>query len=104
MGVYPKIYDKNEFIAFLRKNNVQNKIIERFIELPESLTHKGSEYKLNIHTTWYSAGRTHYNFELNYYSENLIEYRFNSKVFNDVEKSVNYLFCELMNNNYIVKK
>ena len=104
MGVYPKNYNKNDFIAFLQKNNVPDKIIGRFKELPETLTYKNSEYKLLITSTWYSTGRTHYNFELNYYCENLIEYRFNPKVFTDVEKSINYLFCELMNNNYITKK
>jgi hypothetical protein len=104
MGVYPKEYSKNEFIAFLHKNNVSDKVIEKFNELPETIIYKNSEYKLNINSTWYSGGQTHYSFEFNYYSENLVEYRFSPKVFNDIEKSINYLLCELINNGYIVKE
>ena len=104
MGVYPKEYGKNDFIMFLHKNNVSNKVIEKFNELPETITYKNSEYKLNINSTWYSAGQTHYNFEFNYYSVNLVEYRFSPKVFNDIEKSINYLLCELINNKYISKE
>ena len=101
MGVQPKIYDKNDFITFLRRNNVSDKVIEKFIELPETITRKNSVFKLNINSTWYSSGQTHYGFELNYYSENLVEYLFSPKVFNDVERSINYLLCELINNGYI---
>jgi hypothetical protein len=103
MGVYPKTYNKNDFITFLQKNNVPDKVIEKFKELPEIIKHKNSEYKLSISTTWYSTGRTHYGFELNYYCENLIEYSFNPKVFNDIERSINYLLCELVKNKYIAK-
>jgi hypothetical protein len=103
MGVYPKGYSKDDFITFLQKNNVSDKVIEKFNELPETITHKNSKYKLNISSTWYSGGQTHYSFELNYYSENLIEYRFTPKVFNDIERSINYLLCELINNGYIAK-
>jgi hypothetical protein len=104
MGVYPKDYNKDSFLAFLRKNNVSDKIIDRFNELPEIIKHKGHEYKLNIVSTWYSIGNTHYNFELNYYSEEIIEYLFSSKVFTDVERSINYLLCELINAKFVEKQ
>ena len=103
MGVYPKIYSKSDFIAFLHRNNVSDKVIEKFKELPETITRKNEIFKLNINSTWYSSGQTHYGFELNYYSENLVEYLFSPKVFNDVERSINYLLCELINNGYIAK-
>jgi len=103
MGVYPRSYNKEQFIAYLKKNNVSKKIIEKFNELPEKLIHKGSTYKLNVYLTWYSSGNTHYTFELNYYSEELIEYLFNPKVFNDVERSINYLLCELINAKFVKK-
>lgn len=104
MGVYPKKYKKEEFLNFLEKNNVNDDIINKFIELPESIEHSGNTFKLDINSTWYSVGNTFYSFELNYYSEELVEYLFSSKVFGDVGVSVNYLLCELVNNKYIKTK
>lgn len=103
MGVYPKDYNKDSFIDFLNRNNVSDKIVEKFKELPEKLVHKGHEYKLNIQSTWYSGEKTHYNFELNYYSEELVEFLFSYKVFTDIEKSINYLLCELINAKFTKK-
>lgn len=103
MGVYPKSYNKDTFIEFLQKNNVSDTIVDKFKELPETLTRKGHEYKLNIVSTWYSIGNTFYNFELNYYSEELVEFLFSYKIFTDVEKSINYLLCELINAKYLDK-
>jgi len=102
MGVYPKDYNKESFIEFLQKNNVSDKVVDKFKELPELIVHNGHEYKLNILSTWYSVGNTFYNFELNYYSQDLVEFLFNYKIFTDVEKSVNYLLCELINAKYIM--
>ena len=101
MGVYPSKYNKEEFLKFLEKNNVNDAIISKFVELPEAVERSGNTFKLDINSTWYSIGNTFYNFELNYYSEELVEYLFGSKVFSDVELSINYLLCELINNNYI---
>lgn len=105
MTAFPKMYTKEKFIEFLQKNNVNDGIITKFAELPERITRSGQIFDLYINVTWYNIGNTHYEFEINYYSENLIEYCFNSKVFNDVEFSINYLLCELMGSNCIeVKK
>ena len=101
MGVYPKKYNKKEFLIFLEKHSVSNTIISKFVELPETVERSGNTFKLDINSTWYSIGNTFYNFELNYYSEELVEYLFSSKVFNNVEVSINYLLCELINNNHI---
>jgi hypothetical protein len=97
MGVYPKKYTKEDFIKFLKKINLSDKIISKFVELPECIIRNGSEYELYIYSTYYTGGKKYHHFELNYYSENLIEYLFNSKVFTDVEVSINNLMCELMN-------
>ena len=97
MGVYPSKYNKGEFIKFLEKNNVNDNIIAKFVELPETIKRDTNKFELDINVTWYSIGDTFYNFELNYYSKELIEYFFGSKVFSDVEASINYLLCELMN-------
>jgi len=101
MGIYPKKYTKAEFIKFLEKNNVGDNIITKFVELPEVVERNGHKYEFYINSTWYNTGNTHYNFELNYYSEELIEYLFNSKVFSDVEISINNLMCDLMGSNCI---
>jgi hypothetical protein len=99
--IYPKRYDKNEFLKYLKKYKVSDKIINDFISLPESVVRSGDTFKLDITLTWYPEAETHYNFEMNYYSEDTIEYLFNSKVFGNVEFCINYLLCELINGNYL---
>jgi len=101
MNTHTENYTKERFLKFLEKNSVNDIIISRFVKLPKTVQRSGSIFKLDINTTWYPDGDTHYNFELNYYSEELVEYRFSSKVFGDVEESINYLLCELMINKLI---
>jgi len=101
MKTYPKKYTKEEFLAFLEKNNVNDNIISKFAQLPEIIKHSGSTFDLDITSIWYAKDETYYTFELNYYSEELIEYLFNSKVFTDIGLSINYLMCELNDKNFI---
>jgi hypothetical protein len=101
MNTYTKKYDKEDFLKFLEKNNVNDVIISKFVELPECIIRGGNKYDIYINVTWYNVGNTHYEFEINYYSEQLIEYLFGLKVFKDVEFSINNLLCELINNNLI---
>lgn len=101
--IFPQKYDKNNFKGFLKKNNVDNNTLRKFNQLPENIEHSGNTYNLDINITWYNIENTYYTFELNYYSEELIEYLFSSKVFKDVEKSINFLLSELINNNYMAK-
>ena len=101
MGVYPKKYNKEEFLKFLENSNVSDKIISKFIDLPETVERSGDLFNLDVNSIWYTIGNTFYNYEINYYSEELVEYLFNLKVFTDVELSINYLICELNNKNYI---
>jgi len=97
MQVYPKNYTKDEFVEFLQKINANDQIINKFIKLPEYVIRSGNKYELYINSTYYGIGNTYYNFELNYYSEYLIEYLFNFKVFTDIENSINNLIYELSN-------
>jgi len=101
MGIYPKKYSKEEFLKYLKKNKVSTEIINKFTELPENVVRTGTTFKLDVNTTWYNEDDTHYNFELNYYSEDVVEYLFNLKVFTNIEISINYLLCELINNGYM---
>jgi hypothetical protein len=103
MGVYPTGYNKLEFIEFLKKNNVEDSIIKKFMQLPETITHKKHVYRLNIVSTWYSIGDTYYNFEMNYYSDDIIEFLFTYKIFTNVEESINNLLCDLVSGKYIDK-
>lgn len=104
MGIYQKKHSKEQFLKFLEKNNENNVIISKFVRLPMTVNLNGNIFKLDIGSTWYRDGDTHYAFELNYYSEELIEYLYSSKVFNNVETSINYLLCELINNSMLVEK
>jgi hypothetical protein len=104
MTVYQKTYERDEFIHFLEKIHVGDTVINKFKELPETFVKNGTEFNLYISSIWHSKGKTYYEFELNYYSEKLIEYLFGSKVFTDVEFSINYLLCEIKNANCPHKK
>lgn len=95
MGIHPKKYTKEEFIVFLEKNNVNDTIIKKFVKLPKAVKRNDNTFKLDIDTTWYSGGDTYYNFDINYYSENLVEFLFSSKVFTNIEVSINRIQCEL---------
>jgi len=105
MDIYPNQYDRKKFIEkFLKKNNVSEVIINKFVDLPEKIIVNNHEYEIYINVIFFSIGDTFYNFELNYYSEEQIEFLFNSKVFQDVEVSINYLICELIEKGYLVEK
>ena len=104
MKLYPKTYTKKEFIDFLIKNKINNNTINKFKRFPEKIVKNNETYSLYISVVWYNVKKTYYEFELNYYSKKLIEFLFNSKVFNDVKKSINNLLCELENNNFLEKK
>jgi hypothetical protein len=99
--IYPKRYNKEEFLDYLKKNKVSKKITNDFDSLPESITRSGDTFKLDITLTWYPEAETRYEFEINYYSEDTIEYLFNSKVFGNIQFCINYLMCELINGNYL---
>ncbi len=105
MVIHPTIYTKEEFIKFLKKNNTDNNIINKFKELPEIIERMdGKIFYIYIHSLWHDVKKPYYEFELNYYSEELIEYLFSSKVFKDVEHSINYMICELKNINHLDKQ
>lgn len=103
MREHPTNFNKENFLKYLRENRVSNEIIDKFVKLPENICRNDNEFKLNIVVTFFSIDKTYYNFEMNYYSEELVEYLFNVKIFNNIEVSVNYLICELFTKNYINK-
>lgn len=104
MSIKAKKYSKREFLKYLESHNVCDETIKSFSELPESVQRSGNTFVLDINVIWYEDGNTHYEFELNYYSEELIEYLFSSKVFKNIEISINNLLCELMNNKQVKSK
>ena len=101
MGIYPRKYNKETFLMFLKKYNVSDSTLNKFNKLPETVERSGDIFKLDINGTWYNDNNTYYQFEINYYSEDLIEYLFSSKVFNDIDASINFLNCELVTKKYI---
>ncbi len=96
-----KKYSKEEFLEFLKNYNINENIINKFIELPKFIKQKDSVFELDINVTYYSTKNTYYEFEINYYSQELIEYLFNWKVFKNVEHSINNIQCNLINNRLI---
>ncbi len=104
MGVYSSENNKKGYLKYLKKIRANNKIITKFEKLPETVKRNGDEFKLQVTHTFISVSPTGYNFEMNYYSEDLVEYLFNSKVFGDVELSINYLVCELIDKKYLKEK
>ncbi len=103
VNIKPKKYTKQEFLKYLEKNNVGGEIIDKFSELPETIQRSGDTFMLDVNVIWYGDGNTHYEFELNYYSEDLIEYLFGSKVFKNIEICINNITCELINAKYVKK-
>ena len=105
MHIHPNQYNKKEFIEnFLKKNNVNDTIISKFVDLPEKIIVDDHEYEIYINVTFFNIDDTFYNFELNYYSEEHIEFLFNSKVFQNVNICINYLMCELIEKKHLIKK
>lgn len=94
MGATSKQYTKTEFIKYLTEIRTDDKVIEKFKQLPEVIDHKNTDYKLNIVVTFYNEGTTHYTFELNYYSNVNVEFLFPYKIKNDVNTSIDTLFNE----------
>jgi len=95
MGVEQNEFNKKEFMGFLLKNEVSNEIIKRFENIPEILYKNDTKYNLVVQMRWYDLEKTHREFEMNYYSEKIMEYLLSFKVYTDIELSINYLECEL---------
>lgn len=104
MTTYPNLYNKKDFIKFLKKININNKTIERFNKFPNFIIKNEDKFELNTILTYNSCEKTFYTFELNYYSKDLIEFLFNYKIFNDFDESINYLIIELVKHNYAKKE
>jgi hypothetical protein len=103
MSVNPKNYNKEEFIKFLLDNHVDIVTIEKFSELPNVIKKNNNTYYMYIYVTFYDTKNIYYTYELNYYSNELIEFLFSSKVFNDVKYSINNLYCDLLNSRNITQ-
>jgi len=99
MNVFPKTYNKEEFLTNLIENQTTNNIVDIFKKLPNKININGNAYNIYINVTKYGIKNPTYNYEFNYYSEDLIEFLFNSKVFSNIELSINNLLCDLMNVN-----
>ena len=95
MGVEQNEFNKKEFIEFMSINDVSDEIIKRFKKIPEKIHKNDSKYDLVVQTRWYNVEKTYREFELNYYSEKIMEYLLSFKVYNDIELSINHLECEL---------
>lgn len=99
--ICPKQYNINEFIEYLKKIKINNKIITICSILPEKVIKNDIEYTIYINKIWYNKENTYYHFEMNYYSIDVNEFLFSPKVFYDVETSIIVLYTNLVNINLI---
>lgn len=95
MNKEPRIFTKEEFIGYLKKNNVNNNTIQRVENLPNEIIQGGEIYGLNINTSWNGSGTTIYEFELNYYSYIKYEFLLPYKIYSDIDTSLNVIECEI---------
>lgn len=100
-SIYPRLFDKKEFIKYLESNKINRELIQIITQLPETITLRDYKYKIFINKIFYSKGNTYYKFELNYYSEELNEFLLPFKIFSNIEDSVNYLHISLKERNLI---
>lgn len=101
MNNLPTNYTKEELIDFLKESGIKNGAIKRIEDLPESLEFNQTKYNLNIIASWKDKGNTHYEFELNYYSPNAMEFLFKYKISNNIEDSLSFIEHELEKYNLI---
>ena len=89
----PTTYNKSEFLNFLK--NEYNDVIDNFSLLPEQLMRNSDVFKLNVNTIFYGIGDERNVFEMNYYSDEIVEFLFNLKTFNNPKRSIDYLIYEI---------
>mgnify|MGYP006292889513 CR=1 FL=1 len=99
MNKLPTNYSKKDLVEFLNENGIRNGVIERIKNLPETLDVDDKKYDLNIIASWHSEGDTRYEFEMNYYSPDTMEFLFKYKIFNSVENCLNFIEHEMENLN-----
>lgn len=99
MNKLPTNYTKEEFIEFLKENGIHNGELKRIDDLPETLEVNQKKYILNIIASWREENDTEYEFELNYYSPDNMEFLFNYKIFNNIHSSLNFIEREIENLN-----
>ena len=88
---------KIELLDFL--TNIENKedLIKNINELPEIIMIDRVKYELYIYVDPIKIENDEYEYELNYYSKDVMEFMFNSKKFNNIETSVYTLLYYLSN-------
>lgn len=88
-------YRKNQFVDFLKRNNGDDSVIRNLELLPDTINYMGSAYDFRVIVTPYGIDEALNNYEMNYYSEYLVENLFDPKVFLDVRLSISALMNEL---------
>lgn len=101
MCVEEKQYKRKEFIKFMNKYGVEEETISKFVDVPEKIIENEYEFNLIITSRWYNIGKTYYEFELNYYSPNAMEFLFKYKISNNIEDSLSFIEHELEKYNLI---
>lgn len=85
-------YNKEELITLLKKNNTKKDIVERVNKLPNIIKKNNHQYLIDININKING---HYEYDINYYCEDIMEYLLSHKIFNDIEISLNIIECQL---------
>ena len=101
VNVNPEMLGKQDFIAYIEKIGIKNGLVDRVESLPDIIHVNDYDYKLNICTSWHREGVTYHEFEMNYYSEENMEFLLTYKIFKDIEISLTYLECELVRRGFL---
>jgi len=95
MGFYPTTYTKSEFKKYITDAQVKETVIQKFDNLPETITKDGFVYAIYICVIFYSVGTMYSSYEINYYSEEKAEFLFPVKTYLILNQSINNIICNL---------
>ena len=85
------LLNKIELIEFLQSLDVNDIIIKKIEEFPDNIKIDGVKYYFYSYISPIDINNK-YNFELNYYSFDELEFLFGHKMFSDIETSIYTLF------------
>lgn len=101
MTLEPTNLTKKKFINFLKKIDINLDLIERASKLPEEFTFDRNRYFIYIMLISHTDNDNPFEFELNYYCDEISEYLFSLKSSFNLERALNNVECELKLRNII---
>lgn len=88
-------YSKIGFNKFLTNIGVEKSIINKANTLPNQIKHNETNYNIYIAITEFQKEENIFDYQINYYSEEIDEFLLKLKVFQNPEISINFVLNEL---------